>query len=238
MYGLHNLSPSPGARQIARRVGRGLNGGAMCGRGNAGQNSRSGPGPCTGFVGGQTPLWRRFPKLSFQKNTFRPDLVPVSLAHLQHLLVMGRVTPTREGVVEMSDVFNAIGASCYQGAQGIKYITKEENEELCFDYRLILIGGAFTKRVAERVEELGGLPVAVFMNAATFRNHVRRVPQTEPFAPPMHYSSRILYSQPRGYLNPSVSERFRELAPEYHSRFAMVPPMEPIRLPSLKNIVY
>lgn len=236
MFGLNNLSPSPGARQLARRVGRGLNsGGSMCGRGNAGQNSRSGPGPCTGFAGGQTPLWRRFPKLALQKNTFRPQLETVSLEQLQHLLLMGRVKPTAEGVVEMGPVFEQVGASCRQGVQGVRMIC--EGDGRWFDHRLIVLAGAFSPEAVERIEQLGGLAVAVYMSHPTFRQHLRNPTDTTGrFEPPMNYSSRCLYSQyeHRGYLHPVIAERFQQLAPQYYSRFIHVPPQQPIRLPSLE----
>lgn len=37
--------------------------GGSCGYGERGQKSRSGPGVRPGFEGGQTPLYRRLPKL-------------------------------------------------------------------------------------------------------------------------------------------------------------------------------
>lgn len=62
---LHNLSPQEGSRRKNKRKGRGhaAGQGATCGFGTRGQKSRSGPGPRAGFEGGQTPLYRRLPKL-------------------------------------------------------------------------------------------------------------------------------------------------------------------------------
>lgn len=62
---LHNLSPQVGARRDEMRKGRGYGGhqGGTCGFGTRGQKSRSGPGVRPGFEGGQTPLYRRLPKL-------------------------------------------------------------------------------------------------------------------------------------------------------------------------------
>ena len=49
------------------RKGRGISQGKgkTCGRGQKGQNSRSGGGVRLGFEGGQNPLYRRIPKFGF-----------------------------------------------------------------------------------------------------------------------------------------------------------------------------
>ncbi|CAM9297364.1 unnamed protein product [Ascophyllum nodosum] len=59
------LKSSPGSRHRHKRKGRGIAAGqgASCGFGMRGQKSRSGPGVRAGFEGGQTPLYRRIPKL-------------------------------------------------------------------------------------------------------------------------------------------------------------------------------
>lgn len=63
---LNGLSPAPGHKKSARRVGRGTGSGLgkTCGRGHKGQNSR-GSGVRVGFEGGQMPLQIRLPKYGF-----------------------------------------------------------------------------------------------------------------------------------------------------------------------------
>lgn len=63
---LHTMS-SKAPRQNRNRVGRGpgSGNGKTSGRGQKGQNSRSGGGVRLGFEGGQTPLSRRLPKRGF-----------------------------------------------------------------------------------------------------------------------------------------------------------------------------
>jgi large subunit ribosomal protein L15 len=65
---LNSLSPSPGARQERRRVGRGASAGQgkTCGRGVKGQHARKGGYHKVGFEGGQMPLQRRLPKSGFR----------------------------------------------------------------------------------------------------------------------------------------------------------------------------
>jgi large subunit ribosomal protein L15 len=65
MFGLHNLKPTPGSRKKKKRVGRGNASGSgnYSGRGMKGQNSRTGKKLRASFEGGQTPMFRRMPKL-------------------------------------------------------------------------------------------------------------------------------------------------------------------------------
>ncbi len=60
---LTNLRPAKGARKKKKRVGRGIGSGhgKTSTRGQKGQHSRNTVAP--GFEGGQTPLFRRLPKL-------------------------------------------------------------------------------------------------------------------------------------------------------------------------------
>ncbi|MBK1734940.1 50S ribosomal protein L15 [Halorhodospira abdelmalekii] len=65
---LNTLSPAPGSRPDAKRVGRGAasGNGKTAGRGHKGQRSRSGGFHKVGFEGGQMPLQRRVPKYGFR----------------------------------------------------------------------------------------------------------------------------------------------------------------------------
>jgi large subunit ribosomal protein L15 len=71
---LNTLSPAPGSKPSAKRVGRGIGSGLgkTCGRGHKGQKSRSGGSVRPGFEGGQMPLKQRLPKFGF---TSRKSLV-------------------------------------------------------------------------------------------------------------------------------------------------------------------
>lgn len=65
---LSTLSPNPGSRKVRTRVGRGEGSGhgKTSGRGGKGQTARSGGKIRPGFEGGQTPLYRRIPKVGFR----------------------------------------------------------------------------------------------------------------------------------------------------------------------------
>ncbi len=70
---LNTLSPVPGSRKGAKRVGRGIGSGTgkTCGRGNNGQKSRSGGSVRPGFEGGQMPMQKRLPKYGFTSRIAR-----------------------------------------------------------------------------------------------------------------------------------------------------------------------
>lgn len=75
---LHDLSPPEGSNQdsVRRGRGRGARRGEACGRGNKGQKKRS-KVPIY-FEGGQTPVYRRFPKRGFtSRSEDRTDVVNV-----------------------------------------------------------------------------------------------------------------------------------------------------------------
>lgn len=70
---LNTLSPAPGAKKDAKRVGRGIGSGLgkTAGRGHKGQKARSGGSVRPGFEGGQMPLQKRLPKYGFTSRIAR-----------------------------------------------------------------------------------------------------------------------------------------------------------------------
>lgn len=70
---LNSLSPAPGAKRDAKRVGRGIGSGSgkTAGRGHKGQKSRTGGKVRPGFEGGQMPLQKRLPKYGFTSRLAR-----------------------------------------------------------------------------------------------------------------------------------------------------------------------
>jgi large subunit ribosomal protein L15 len=84
---LNNLSPQDGSRRARKRKGRGYGAGqgGTCGMGMRGQKSRSGSGIRPGFEGGQTPLYRKLPKLKGVAGGMGaglPDFVTVNISDL------------------------------------------------------------------------------------------------------------------------------------------------------------
>lgn len=80
---IEHLSPAPGAKTPAKRLGRGIGSGLgkTSGKGHKGQWARSGGGVRPGFEGGQMPLARRLPKRGFTSN-FRKEYSIVNVSDL------------------------------------------------------------------------------------------------------------------------------------------------------------
>lgn len=70
---LNTLSPAPGRKHSAKRVGRGIGSGLgkTAGRGHKGQKARSGGSVRPGFEGGQMPMQKRLPKYGFTSRISR-----------------------------------------------------------------------------------------------------------------------------------------------------------------------
>ncbi|AWL10908.1 50S ribosomal protein L15 [Saliniradius amylolyticus] len=78
---LNTIAPAPGAKNTAKRVGRGIGSGLgkTGGRGHKGQKSRSGGTVKPGFEGGQMPIQRRLPKFGFtSRKSFVTDQVTLT----------------------------------------------------------------------------------------------------------------------------------------------------------------
>lgn len=76
-----NLHPPAGATHRRKIVGRGQGSGlgTTAGKGNKGQQSRSGGKTYPGFEGGQMPLYRRLAMRGFNNKNFRVDFQIVNL---------------------------------------------------------------------------------------------------------------------------------------------------------------
>lgn len=91
---LHNLEYTCGARgQKAKIVGRGHGSGMgkTSTRGSNGQKSRKSGHTRLGFEGGQTPLYRRSPKIGFNNVNFANEYVAISLATIDQKKISGEI---------------------------------------------------------------------------------------------------------------------------------------------------
>ncbi len=82
---IYELKPQKGSKTTRHRVGRGHGSGWVrsSGRGDKGQKARSGGAKGGGFEGGQTPWYRRLPKLKGFKNyLFKKEFQEVPLHKL------------------------------------------------------------------------------------------------------------------------------------------------------------
>ena len=88
MFTLNNIKPNPGSRKKFKRLGRGNGSGkwTYSTRGCKGQNARSGGWVPAWFEWGQTPLFRRLPKLKgFSNALFKKHYNIINLSDLEKL---------------------------------------------------------------------------------------------------------------------------------------------------------
>src|SRR6056297_3453423 len=139
---LHNLKPSPGSKKKRKRVGRGTATGLgkTAGRGENGQNSRSGGGTRPGFEGGQMPLIRRVPKRGFT-NVFAKQIVSINVDRLNRFDNDTEITPE---LLKESGAIKKLG-------DGVKILGGGELEK-----KLTVKANAFSKSAVEKIEAAGG----------------------------------------------------------------------------------
>ena len=139
---LHELAPAAGSKKTRTRVGRGLGSGIgkTSGRGQKGQNSRSGGGVRTGFEGGQMPLYRRLPKRGF-KNIFALQYAEVNVSQLNRFEDGATVDPV--ALIEAGILKNV--------RDGIRILGNGTLER-----KLTVIANGFTKSAVEKIEAAGG----------------------------------------------------------------------------------
>jgi len=139
---LNELRPAEGSKKNPKRLGRGTGSGTgrNAGKGEKGQNSRSGGGTRPGFEGGQMPLYRRLPKRGFT-NIFAKEIVAINVDRLNVFENGTEVTPDlllKSGVV--SKIYD-----------GIKILGNGELTK-----SLSVKASKFSKSAAEKIEAAGG----------------------------------------------------------------------------------
>lgn len=103
MLTTNTIKSTAGSRKKSKRVGRG-NGsgkGTFSTRGMNGQNCRSGGGVPDWFEGGQTPLFRRMPKLKgFSNARFKKHYNVINLSDIEVAVSKGVKEITKETLLE------------------------------------------------------------------------------------------------------------------------------------------
>ena len=140
---LHELQPTAGSKKTRTRVGRGLGSGLgkTSGRGQKGQNSRSGGGVRSGLEGGQMPLYRRLPKRGFN-NVFAKQYAEVNVEQLNRFEDGATVDPV--ALIEAGILKNV--------RDGIRILGNGSLETK----NLTVIANGFTKSAEEKITAAGG----------------------------------------------------------------------------------
>ena len=140
---LHELRPNDKAFKERKRVGRGPGSGLgkTSGKGEKGQNARSGGGVRPGFEGGQLPLFRRLPKRGFSNAKFKTEYAVINLSDLNKFEDGAIVTP--EILKEMGILKNQL--------DGVKVLGNGKLEK-----KLTVKAHRFSKTAIEAIEKMGG----------------------------------------------------------------------------------
>lgn len=139
---INELRPAEGSKKRRKRVARGQASGTgtTAGKGNNGQNSRSGGGVRLGFEGGQLPLYRRLPKRGFSNFRFQTVYTVVNLDTLSSL-DLTEITPEvllERGIIKKLH-------------DGLKVLGDGE-----LDKAMTIKAHKFSKSAAEKIEKAGG----------------------------------------------------------------------------------
>ena len=139
---LHELKPAAGSKKAPKRIGRGTGSGLgrNAGKGEKGQNARSGGGVRPGFEGGQMPLFRRLPKRGF-KNPFSKEFVCINLDRLNIFENGTEITP--EILLERRVISKVL--------DGVKILGNGTLEK-----SVTVKGCKFSKSAKEKIEAAGG----------------------------------------------------------------------------------
>ena len=140
---LHTLKPNEGSIKNRKRVGRGQGSGTgkTSGRGEKGQNARSGGGVRVGFEGGQTPLFRRLPKRGFSNALFKKEYAIINLD--EHNKFADGAEVSLEVLREMGIV--------KKSKDGLKVLGNGTLEK-----KLTVKANKFSASAKEQIEKLGG----------------------------------------------------------------------------------
>lgn len=112
---LHHLKPAKGSVTSKKRVGRGEGGGgSTSGRGNKGQQARTGYQAKNGHEGGQMPIQRRMPKRGFQ-NINRVSYTVFNLGQIDAIVQRYGITEFtldnlyENGLINRTDIVKILG---------------------------------------------------------------------------------------------------------------------------------
>lgn len=140
---LNELKYNEGSKKDIKRLGRGSSSGTgkTSGRGENGQNSRSGGGVRVGFEGGQLPLYRRLPKRGFSNAMFKKTYAVINVSDLNMFEDGTEVTP--ELLKEMGIIKKQLS--------GIKVLGNGSLEK-----KLTVRAHVFSSSAKEKIEAQGG----------------------------------------------------------------------------------
>lgn len=140
---LTDLKSNEGSRKKRRIVGRGPGSGhgKTSTRGNNGQGQRAGKGKRPGFEGGQTPIYRRFPKFQTNERPNKLCWTKINLSDLNNLSDCKEITPQlllEKGIIDKIN-------------DGVKVLADGE-----LNFSVVVKANKFSEAAKKKIESAGG----------------------------------------------------------------------------------
>lgn len=140
---LHELKAVEGSTKARKRIGHGPGSGTgkTSGKGEKGQNARSGGGVRPGFEGGQLPLFRRLSKRGFNNYNFKTVYATVNVGDLERF---------EEGTVVTPELLKETGL-IKKELDGVKVLGNGELTK-----KLTVKAAKFSDTAKTKIENIGG----------------------------------------------------------------------------------
>lgn len=171
-------------------------------RGMKGAKSRAGGGVRLGFEGGQSPLWRRTPKMGYMPAMLSTPFEEINLDVLQAAVAAGRLRSGIDTPITMRDLVEA--GVLRRVRHGVKVLGRGAE---AFTAPVALEVSAASASAIAAIEKAGGSVVAVYHTPLSLRAHLQphkfdaaiKVPR-----PPPRKMRHYLSDDKRGYLSSKV----------------------------------
>jgi large subunit ribosomal protein L15 len=209
---LNNLQDNPGAVKKKRRVGRGPGSGRgrTCGKGNKGQKSRSGGSVALDFTGGQTKIWKQFPKRGFRNVRHGAPMVGINVGTILDHVEMGRLDasqPITLLAMRNAGIFKASAVK-----HGVKLLSTGKQRLAKTPIALELHVSRASSEAIAAVEAAGGVVTSYHYNTLALRTILRPEKYTDATRPkharpPPKFQPYYTSWHKRGYLHPAVQMR-------------------------------
>eukprot|EP00605_Chrysophyceae_sp_TOSAG23-4_P000845 GSChrysophyteH1.ASY1.ANO1.936.1 assembled CDS len=197
-----NLNDLQGLPQKKRRRwGRGPGSGRGKTSGWGHQKSRSTP---RAFEGGQTPLYKRLPKIGFF-NSGRLDFQVVNVGTIQRYIDMGRLRPTKGHMITIRNLVEAGVIS--RPKEGVKLLAKNGSQ---MKNQIHLEVNGASEAAIKAIEQVGGTVTCIHLNKLAMRAMLKPIkfdvlPRRA--RPPPKLMDMYLDGSKSGYLSPEIQAR-------------------------------
>lgn len=198
-------------------------------------------GPYVGFIGGQTPMYRRVPKVGFTnpyylivllRDSNSKPLDPLRLDKLQKWIDDGRIDPNH--VITMKNLVDSgLMSNIKYGVKIVAHVFSEYHMyniqgQKDFHSKIRIDVTRASEAAIEVVEKLGGQVICSHYNRLALRLLLKPQKFVPPYPlrarPPPRLMEYYTSDEHRGYLSPSYSLVYQEFLKDMHATGNVVSP--------------